>query len=565
VQTDLNLPDGVGPTRNDGPRPYHVLGVNHCAPGDRLITVAQSMGNLAVAFLLENAHSDDPNYEFLRTGGLDGARAPYFELNRVYPEHPFGRHVRNRFDEDMDGEFGAAFWNFNGWDADRYLAPASRVVTPTRDSTLGVRRWIDIARPSEGTSPPLQEGWYPPIDLMDEIAEYRRDHFRLVPSTDRRARMRVPADAMHPEEADVFPYVEESRDRRLRRARPARRIDDPGAILGRIAYHYSIAGPYGGSNAADCGCVSDEFGGNFDPEPHAAPSRANRSMCALLREGIYLVDQMTEPRERWPRPYPSGNAGLVDSALCNMAAFSLQTGSSTVVSSMGGQPSRRMFLFAGSDPHFGGTVRAVDATFSSPRVEPPISDQIVPIGSALACRVDLWTDAASMDPRGVATPGFGAGVCGAHEHVWMTLPGDLGPAVNDFLGAFVHINGQHQGIDRRTAYALDDGFWNTVRHPMRGTFYVPGEPLLFAIPGSAPRGAQCFRLPRIGEYPGDFAAVSILFGGTRRWDFLGMEPECLEERGMVMLRRHRTIAHILGIEENYTRRTRHRGPDGELR
>jgi hypothetical protein len=83
---------------------------------------------------------------------------------------------------------------------------------------------------------------------------------------------------------------------------------------------------------------------------------------------------------------------------------------------------------------------------------PPLNDQAVPIASAMACNVDMWSNDAKMALTNNGTLYFPHGLCKNNEKIW------LAAARNDTVFAAQH--GQMpKGVEKRAAYATPGSFW----------------------------------------------------------------------------------------------------------
>ena len=487
-QTPTSLEYVMGDDKVKG---YH-QGVNHCNPGDYLITVGHSMGNLAMAFLLENYHPDDLNYAFLRSGGLN-ANAPFYHPNPGSPPKP---------SDWLDAvDHGAPENNLSPWkDVEVPWTTPARVDKATGDV---------IAPAPDGDS---GRCFYPPA------GDTAPHHFPFVSPTD----------------GALGAGVCRGKDGTL----------SVEQIVERVAYHYSIAGPFRGSPGPDCLC--------HNGFPSTAPDLCKRA------QGI-VDSPVLAPLERWK--------GL---GRCNPANESMQTSAPYLVQFMGSYVGRHIYLLGGSDPDYDGFLhfnpidavtngRAEDSGFSLPGFSNgaddgyphALNDTAVPIASAMACDfVDIWDTEAKMSLADVGAAAFKRGLCGSNDKVWPYW------ATNDAVFAINH-TGSRQGKLRREAYATPESFWTNVPNPLRAGLdrYRAGDSLEFGYAGLPPF-PSCFSKPPALQY--NKAICSLSAPGEYvdlRKRFEGCSPMCVNtDTGATLIREHRTVGHVIGIEEHYAER-----------
>lgn len=529
-------------------------GINHCRKNDYLVLIGHSMGNLVTDFLLENSDPSDLNYEFLRTGGLT-ANAPFYVPAT-------GHHILYNTDPAAKGfNHNEPFTNTTvQWTVPKSQAPGSPTVTPPTNCPGGV-------------CPP--KCFYPSS-----------------------------ASALFPDLAGVC------------LGDPMTGTRSPKAILSKVAYHYSLAGPLAGNPLADCSCF------------YNLPGDASN----LCKHGHKLVDAILEILDD-SQGLPGLIAASIDSVApgrgndfiaflhkkstdfgsCNGAAHSMMSAGPELLRNLGGQPSRVVYLFAGTDPYLGGDLVDVGGLFEFTKggrpvdcfmggvhanciapaastilhglivavqnsnaaqqvkdaltklqvaglddiggggptdYPPPLNDQAVPIASAMACNVDQWSPDAKMSPTVGAAANFARGLCNNSERIWLSA------ARSDTVFASQH--GQlTYGVDKRGAYATPESFWTHVRNPIKASRrYYPGEALTFGKVGSIEPAAQpffaCFHRPPVGQF---LTSVCGADDPDPRMRFMGCEPECVPvDNEVVLFRDNRTLGHIIGIEERYLER-----------
>lgn len=478
---------------DDGVLGYH-HGLNYCKKGDYLVTIGHSLGNLAVAFLLENFHSEDPNYDFLRTGGLN-ANAPFYDPStRTWIDRADRKNPYNNLEPSKTGRVP--------WTTPSHVDPHTLAEIPA------------------APDPNLAECFYPPVG---DTTPY---HFPYVAKTDGTQGIGIC------------------------RGDPGTRT--VGQIVERIAYHYSVAGPFRGTPAADCLCRNGY--------PSDVPD-----MCKKIRD---IADGAITG------PLIAKFKGSL--APCNPALETMQTTAPYLVQHMGSSIARHVYLFGGTEPTPLG-VQAGPITLAFNPIDclsngnpdqcqltgylgfgpgsfddgypQALNDTAVPIASAMACDVDVWSTAAKMSVSSSGTAAFSRGLCVGSEKIWP------GWATNDTVFAMHHMS-QRSGAIQREAYATPGSFWTHVQNVIdTPNKYEAGQSLIFGYV-SANTWPGCFHRPPVNQFNKAICTKSDPASYTDlRQRFEGCSPQCVDAGyGVSIIRQHRSVGHVIGIEEHYAER-----------
>lgn len=495
----------------------HAQGTNFCKKGDKLVLIGHSMGNLAIAFLLENMRPNDLNYEFLRRGGYSN-EVPYYLVGDPSPNIT------------SVGDPRAKIFNRNHVGTDKKV-PWSKptVILHAGDAPTG-------------------------------------------PGPNDTEKCQYPAPGFDPYKSKaIFPATSGGICR-----------GDPGTqtvedTLGQVAYAYSVDGPLRGTNFAKCDC-----------EGNVATDAS--TLCKYIRNAVDTCFLPDAPDPSLACKLASGTVGFISKgpfgfATCNPALESMQTDDAYLVENMSEQPPGRfIFTMAGLDPTFvqapldsitlasrgldcfepgnpkfcplysifkklgfipDGTPDPVDGV---PSFSPAMNDTAVPIASAMGCRIDLWSEDASLsvgDLTLLAGPDYRHSMCVGNEKIW---PGWV---VNDVAIVLPHIPSA-KGVERRDAYVPSDSIWTTLINPRWGNQnYLPGDLLAFGEATSVGDVSPiCFE--RNSKSQSNPALCGDASPGRKA--FAGCSPQCLRAANGAVIERHDpTFARVIWTEEHYTR------------